>query len=94
MQNYTTTPVKLQPHKYHKTPATPGHKFQPHSSQPILNTSIEGLTQIGPTIPEALRLALQQTPPHKRAEAIDALAERGIWLTAENAHASLAGARA
>lgn len=94
MQNYTTTPEKLQPAKYHKTPPTPGHKFQPRSSQPTLNTSIEGWTQIDTTIPQALWLALQQTPPHKRVEAVEALAERGIFLRAKNAHASLAGARA
>lgn len=89
MLNHTTTTEKLQPHKYHQTPPTPDFSPCPHKSKPILCRNIEGLARIDSIILDALWLAIQQTPPRKRAEAIEALAERGIWLTA-----SMEGARA
>lgn len=94
MQDSTTICEKAQSLKHRKPSVTPDLHPHTHNSQPILNTNIEGWAQIDSIIPEALWSALQQTPPHKRAEAIEALAERGVWFTAERRHAGLAGARA
>ena len=80
--------------KHRKPSVTPDDRLHRPNSQPHINTSIEAWARIGGIIHQALRFALQETPPHKRAEAIEALAERGVWLTTENAHATMAEATA
>ncbi len=94
MSNSTTICGNAQSPKHRKPSVTPDDRFHRPNSQPILNRSVEGWTQVGGIIHQVLWGAVHETPLHKRAEAIEALAERGIFLTAGNAHTSLAGARA
>ena len=94
MRNHITICEQVQSHEYQSTPATSDYQARYQSSKHIPFPYEDGWTQVGRIVQEALRLALQQTPPHKRAEGIEALAERGVRLTAEKGHEGLAGARA
>lgn len=83
MRNNITAGRRLQSPEYQAPPTTPSFQPHPKSWSQIPHPPKDDWTPVGSIVPEVLWWALEQAPPEKRAEGIEALAECGIYFAAE-----------